>query len=501
MSTVRAPDSRAWATRRDDADARPETHRSRHLVFAAVLAVILVAAAATWLHVVARLRAPQPIATHGTPAAIVWADRVFRSEAELASYLRKRGVAYDRWARAHPAAVGVLRFRNRASSAPRVKPRAAGSSAAPAAPPRATPARPPSKSPPASAAAPRQALEDESPLAPFALGLVVLGLVVAAAAAVAAGRAPGLRLSAPRLPSLRLPPLRRPLLTLVRSHLRPAAAIASEHLGRLRVGASRRVPSSTEARPPGRVVDDILEALSIDAPVREPTDTELRRTSARPGEAAATAEAPATPAAAAPAVGPAAVEPKPTAAGKAMPVPDATAALKASVTPAPPKVAPERAPRAPVDAELESKLVAPGETPAAAAQQPRPRREPARREPARRFVAGPAVPASEVAPAAVLAAAPECEVRWWRGYLKSQFYAVATNAVGAEVTLAQSPFFRWRQGTPPPKEPAAAEALDALVASLEQAGWSVVGRRSGDWFAVRLRLAGAASPAEACSDE
>jgi hypothetical protein len=78
----------------------------------------------------------------------------------------------------------------------------------------------------------------------------------------------------------------------------------------------------------------------------------------------------------------------------------------------------------------------------------------------------------------------ECEVRWWRGFVRSQFLAVATDA-GAEDTVALSPYFRWHKSEPPPETPAAAAALRALVGSLEHEGWQVVGRGE-DWFAVRL---------------
>ena len=80
----------------------------------------------------------------------------------------------------------------------------------------------------------------------------------------------------------------------------------------------------------------------------------------------------------------------------------------------------------------------------------------------------------------------ECEVRWWRGYVKSQFSAVATEAGGAEAVVASSPYFRWHKSSPPQESPAAAAALRALVETLEREGWTIAGRGE-EWFAVRFR--------------
>ena len=81
----------------------------------------------------------------------------------------------------------------------------------------------------------------------------------------------------------------------------------------------------------------------------------------------------------------------------------------------------------------------------------------------------------------------ECEVRWWRGHVKSQFLAVETEADGGEATVASSPSFRWRQSAPPREWPAAAAALRALVEALEREGWTIAGRGE-EWFAVRFRI-------------
>ena len=97
-------------------DAPGPVPRARRLAFATAFVVVVAAAAVTWIEVAGRLRAPDPVAVRGTPAAIVWSERVFRSEAELAAWLRGRGINYGRWVRSHPAAVGILRSRDRAAT-------------------------------------------------------------------------------------------------------------------------------------------------------------------------------------------------------------------------------------------------------------------------------------------------------------------------------------------------------------------------------------------------
>ena len=106
------------------------------VALALVFAATFVAATVSWVQVVAHLRHVVPLEVRGTPAAIVWSDRVFRSEAEFARWLRGRGISYERWVRTHPKAVAILRKRDR-PAAP----------AAPAAPARRAAAR--STQPPA----------------------------------------------------------------------------------------------------------------------------------------------------------------------------------------------------------------------------------------------------------------------------------------------------------------------------------------------------------------
>lgn len=74
-----------------------------------------------------------------------------------------------------------------------------------------------------------------------------------------------------------------------------------------------------------------------------------------------------------------------------------------------------------------------------------------------------------------------CTIRYWRGYVKSRFYA----ADGAENVIAESRLFRSRDAHP-------AEANDIvaahreLIAQLEDAGWVPAG--NGDrWYELRFR--------------
>lgn len=80
----------------------------------------------------------------------------------------------------------------------------------------------------------------------------------------------------------------------------------------------------------------------------------------------------------------------------------------------------------------------------------------------------------------------ECEIRWWRGYVYSRFYAFARDAEGQEHVIAESPDFRWRKAEPPPEEHRALAAHRALVGELERQGWGVVGQGE-HWYALRLR--------------
>ena len=104
------------AEQRADRTEPRRASSGRTALLVAMFAVTLVAATVSWVQVVTRLRDVIPLETRGTPAAIVWSDRVFRSEAEFARWLRGRGISYERWVRTHPTAVAILRRRDRAAA-------------------------------------------------------------------------------------------------------------------------------------------------------------------------------------------------------------------------------------------------------------------------------------------------------------------------------------------------------------------------------------------------
>ena len=78
----------------------------------------------------------------------------------------------------------------------------------------------------------------------------------------------------------------------------------------------------------------------------------------------------------------------------------------------------------------------------------------------------------------------ECEIEWFRGYVKSQFLAVADRP--SEALVRESPWFAWRGTRPPPQEERIAAARDQLLQALLRDGWE----RSGvgeQWYSDRLR--------------
>lgn len=88
-------------------------------------------------------------------------------------------------------------------------------------------------------------------------------------------------------------------------------------------------------------------------------------------------------------------------------------------------------------------------------------------------------PAPDAGPPVSLA---RCEIRLWRGFTKCQLYA---SLAGSAEAFALSPYFRLRDQLAPNEQ--AQHALAALLAELEQGGWTVVsGGRP--WYRHTLEL-------------
>ncbi len=103
--------------------------------------------------------------------------------------------------------------------------------------------------------------------------------------------------------------------------------------------------------------------------------------------------------------------------------------------------------------------------------------------------AAPATPIAsepEFEPAtAALATPASCRIAWWRGYMRSRFYAYEEDD-GEPVLVAESPLFPWRSSAPPPESPAALAAYASLVEKLGRLGWEADG--GGEtWFSGRFR--------------
>jgi hypothetical protein len=80
-----------------------------------------------------------------------------------------------------------------------------------------------------------------------------------------------------------------------------------------------------------------------------------------------------------------------------------------------------------------------------------------------------------------------CEIVWWRGYVKSEFFVHAVGADQGEYEVARSRQFWWRNSEPPPPDHKGAQAAhEALVEKLEAAGWEPLGKAT-PWYAQRFR--------------
>jgi hypothetical protein len=80
----------------------------------------------------------------------------------------------------------------------------------------------------------------------------------------------------------------------------------------------------------------------------------------------------------------------------------------------------------------------------------------------------------------------ECEVDWWRGYVTSDFYALARRPGGETYVAARSPTFRWWRSAPPPEGGRGADAHARLIARLVADGWEQAGGGLA-WYRTRLR--------------
>jgi len=80
-----------------------------------------------------------------------------------------------------------------------------------------------------------------------------------------------------------------------------------------------------------------------------------------------------------------------------------------------------------------------------------------------------------------------CEIRWWRGYIKAEFLAIALGEGGRESEIGRSPQFLWRRVDPPQVGDERAKAAhDRLVARLAEGGWEPLGK-AVPWYAQRFR--------------
>jgi hypothetical protein len=80
-----------------------------------------------------------------------------------------------------------------------------------------------------------------------------------------------------------------------------------------------------------------------------------------------------------------------------------------------------------------------------------------------------------------------CEIGWWHGYVKADFFALALGADQNDFEAARSPQFWWVRSDPPASDhDGAREAHEALVHKLLDNGWEPMGR-GAVWYAQRFR--------------
>ena len=79
-----------------------------------------------------------------------------------------------------------------------------------------------------------------------------------------------------------------------------------------------------------------------------------------------------------------------------------------------------------------------------------------------------------------------CQIGWWRGYVKSEFYAEAVRPEGDRYEAGTSPRFRWWRSDPPEQTKSIVAAHEALVQKLLRAGWEPDGQ-GFEWYELRFR--------------
>jgi hypothetical protein len=93
---------------------------------------------------------------------------------------------------------------------------------------------------------------------------------------------------------------------------------------------------------------------------------------------------------------------------------------------------------------------------------------------------------SDASPGARAVAGEECTIVWWRGYVKSGFYAVGTGARARSAEPLGSSSFRKLGGGAPVPEGRVLEAHEALVERMQSEGWDAVGC-GAHWYETRFR--------------
>ena len=82
-----------------------------------------------------------------------------------------------------------------------------------------------------------------------------------------------------------------------------------------------------------------------------------------------------------------------------------------------------------------------------------------------------------------------CEIVWWRGYRRSDFYALAFSPDGEPLVVGRSRDFHWRRNEPPPPTFDIVAAREELVQTLIDDGWEELEPASAEnWYAGRYKL-------------